>query len=188
MNTTLSFEMLLKIGAFLVSIVLLLKGILEYKKAQNWKKSEFVSKEIKELLNDFEIKRALVLLDWNANNLSLADNEIENLKYFYFTDELIYNSLKTHRELSNFSDKEVVIKKIFDNFFDRIGWFDIYIQTGLIETKDIKPYLIYWINIIADETNERKDNDLREQMWRYIKEYNYIDFISICKKFGFHIR
>jgi hypothetical protein len=103
-------ELGLKIGAFVISLSLLIKGIYEYTKAQKWKKAEFVSKEIKEFYNDFDIKRAMILLDWNSNELDLKTNEIEGENKFYFNDDLIVSALQTHKDSPAFSDKEVVIK------------------------------------------------------------------------------
>lgn len=181
----LDLELGLKIGAFLISLSLLIKGIYEYTKAQKWEKAEFTSKEIKEFYNDFEIKRALILLDWNSNELDLKKNEIEGKNKFPFTDELIVSALKTHRDSPAFSDEEVIIKGIFDYLLDRLTMFDNYIETGLISVNDIKPYLIYWIKILADKQNDRKSTEVRSQIWKYIDEYGYDRIRSFCIKFGF---
>ena len=178
-------ELGLKIGAFVIALSLLIKGICEYTKAQKWKKAEFVSKEIKEFYNDFEIKRAMILLDWNSNELDLRVNEIEGENKFYFTDDLIISALQTHKDSPAFSDEEVVIKYVFDCLFDRLTMFDNYIETGLISIKDIKPYLIYWIKILADNQNDRKPKDVRSQIWKYIDEYGYDKIRAFCNKFGF---
>jgi len=176
----------LKIGAFAISILLLIKGIYEYTKSQKWKKAEFVSKEVKEFYNDFDIKRALILLDWNSNELDLKPNEIEGSVKFYFTDKLILSSLQTHRESSGFSNEEVVIKNVFDSLFDKLTMFNNYIETGLIKIKDIKPYLIYYIQILADTKNDRKSEKVRIQIWKYINEYGYDKVKAFCNKFGFN--
>lgn len=178
-------ELGLKIGALVISLLLLIKGIYEYTKAQKWKKAEFVSKEIKEFYNDFDIKRAMILLDWNSNELDLKTNEIEGEKKFYFNDDLIVSALQTHKDSPSFSDKEVVIKGVFDSLFDRLTMFDNYIETGLIRTNDIKPYLIYWIRILADSQNDRKSKEVRSQIWKYIDEYGYDRIRTFCNKFGF---
>jgi hypothetical protein len=63
--------------------------------------------------------------------------------------------------------------------------FDSYIETGLIRTKDIKPYLIYWIRILADSQNDRKSKEVQSQIWKYIDEYGYDRIRTFCNKFGF---
>ena len=178
-------EFWIKVGAFIISLILLVKGIYEYSKAQKWKKAEFISKEIKDFLSDLDIKRALIMLDWNSNELDLKTNEIPGKSKLYFDDNLIISALQTHLQSPVFSDEEAVIKGIFDIFLDRLTMFDIYIETGLIRTKDIKPYLIYWIQIIADKQNNRKSTDVKDQIWKYIDEYGYERIRLFCNRFGF---
>ncbi len=178
-------ELTLKVGAFIVSFLLLLKGVYEYAKAQKWKKAEFVSKEIKEFFNDFNIKRALILLDWNVNDLALAEGEIKNKNSIQFTDKLILSAMTTHRQSPTFAEEEVLVKNLFDALFDRLIMFHNYIKSGLIETKDIKPYIDYYISILADDNNDRKPEDVRNQIWKYIDEYGYDDLREFCRKFGY---
>lgn len=178
-------ELVLKIGGFVITVLLFIKGVYEYTKAQKWKKAEFVSKEMKEFNNDFDMKRAMALLDWNSNEIELKNNELGSKNQLSFTDELIISSLQTHKERSQFKDEEVVIKGIFDAFFDRLILFDNYIETGLIQAKDIQPYLVYWIAILADAQNNRKSKEVRTQIWKYMDEYGYSQLRSFCAKFGF---
>ncbi len=179
-------ELVLKIGAFVITVLLFIKGIYEYTKAQKWKKAEFVSKEIKEFNSDFDMKRAMILLDWTANELELKVNELGAKNKLSFTDELIVSSLQTHKERDRFSEEEVVIKCVFDAFFDRLILFDHYLEAGLIQAKDIKPYLNYWIAILADPQNNRKSKEVRTQIWEYMDEYGYGRLRLFCAKFGYH--
>lgn len=176
------WELCFKIAALVISLAVFIKGIYEYTKAQRWKKAEFVSKEIKEFFNDFEIKRALVLLDWNSNDLELKPSEMAGRSKIHFTDNLIESALHTHKQVPTFTDEEVIIKAIFDTFFERLTMFYNYIETKLIEAKDIKPYLIYWINILADDNNDRKPQNVRKQIWIYIEEYGYSRIRSFCDR------
>lgn len=175
----------LQIGAFSITFLLFIKGVYEYTKAQQWKKAEFVASEIKAFYSDFDIKRALMMLDWNSNELDLKPNEMEGKQKLHFDDVLITSALHTHKVRPAFSAEEVLIKGVFDTFFDRLIMFDNYIETGLIATKDIKPYLIYWIKILADNQNHRKSNAVRTQIWLYIDEYGFNRVRDFCSRFGF---
>ena len=95
------------------------------------------------------------------------------------------SSLRTHDETPAFKDEEVIIKGLFDNLFDKLGFFNNYIKTGLIKINDIKPYLIYWIEIIADEKNNRKSYQFRNQLFKYLRKYKYENIFELCEKFGF---
>lgn len=179
-------EVLIQLIAVLISAFIVLKGIKEYKEAQRWKKLEFVSKEIKEFFNDAEIKRALQMLDWNACSVPLNIGEIGIETKFTCTDDKIQNALRTHDQTSRFTPEEVVIKKIFDNFLDKLTMFENYIETGLINAKDIQPYLQYWINILANQNNKRKKKELRDQIWEYIDKYDYDKVRTLCYRKEFN--
>lgn len=182
MGCALDLDLTIKAVAVLVSSFVLIKGICEYKKAQQWKKLEFVSKEMKDFFNDFNTKRALILLDWNSNTLQTLKNEVENKEEFYFDDDIILKALKTHKEINAFTDEEVVIKKLFDDLFDKISTFESYIQTGLINTEDVLPYLNYYINILANPKNERKSKEVRDKIWAYVAEYEYVNVRNFCHR------
>jgi hypothetical protein len=182
---SIDLELGIKIGAFIISLLILIKGIYEYTIAQKWKKAEFLSKEIKEFFNDFEIKRALILLDWNENEIPLKPNEMEGKTILKIDDNLIISSLFTHKQREKSEKENILLKGIFDVFFDRLNMFENYIEAGLIKTKDLKPYLIYWINILADPMNERKKKEVRAQIWKYIDEYGYHELRKLCRRFGF---
>jgi hypothetical protein len=180
------FTLIVQIGGFFIACITLWKGIYEYSKAQTWKKSEFVSKEIKEFQNDFDIKRAFILLDWNYNEIQLKENEIDGINKIEFDDALIFLAMVTHKQEGYSSTEEIkVIKFVFDAFFDRLVLFNNYIKTGLIKVDDIKPYLIYWISILADYNNDRKEKKVRDQIWKYIDEYEYVGVRELCNRFGF---
>lgn len=174
--------------AMTISVIALIKGVYEYAKAQKWKKAEFVAKEIKEFLNDFDVKRAFLLLDWNAYECELLPKEIEGQTKLKFNDELVFNALRTHIETDRFTKEEVVVKLIFDRFFDKLSVFNQYIESGLIKPEDIRPYLVYWIQLIADKNNKRKSAEVREQIWQFIVTYGFQDVIDLCGKFGYTIK
>lgn len=118
LSLNITIENLIQIALLLISIIALIKGLYEYSKAQKWKKAEFVSKEMKEFLNDYDVKRAFTLLDWSYSDIPLKENEIDNkTKKLWFDQKLILNSLKTHYEVPNgeFTLEESTIKLIFDS-------------------------------------------------------------------------
>ena len=184
-----NLESSLTIGALAVSASTIMIGIYQYIKAQKWKKAEFVSKEIKEFYNDFDIKRAFVLLDWNANELVLKENEIDEKHKIHFTDDLIFSSLSASEEkgydLAGFCKEEVVIRSIFDSLFGWLIMFNSYIETKLVSAEDLKPYLIYWIQILADTNSNKKPEKVRAQIWKYIDTNGYNILREFCSKFGF---
>lgn len=180
-------ELILKIGLFAISIFTLLKGIYEYSKAQKWKKAEFVAKEIKDFNADFDIMRALTLLDWKFSEIPLRENEIENKKMLHFEEELLINALKIPPSglILEFTNEEALIRKIFDVLFDRLLMYEHYIKTGLIKIDDIKLYLEYWISILANSENSMKSLTFKIQLYDYLKQYGYSELFTFYKRFGY---
>jgi hypothetical protein len=178
-------KMTLDLVTVIISLSLLLKGIIEYTKAQKWKQAEFVSREVKEFHNDFDVKRALIMLDWNRRAIDLHPGEIEGKTKLIVDDELIKSALMTHWDRQVSSVEQALIKKIFDTFFDRLTIFNNYITLKLISAEDIKPYLVYWITILAEDSSPRKTKEVRAQIWDYIRAYGYTDVEELCKMLGF---
>lgn len=187
LDYTITLSDVLKISG---AIIAFLVAFSQYKKSQKWKRAEFVYQLFKNFKDDLNVKRAMRMLDWNRIDIPLFENEIMNKKSFWFEDDLFYNALQYHLEMdteSGFSDEETVIRFIMDDFFEKLGMFNSYINKGLISKEDIESYLIYWISIIGDTNNMNKSEKIRKQLWHYIIKYGYDDVVNICKIFGYKI-
>lgn len=146
----------------LLGIFSFIKAIIEYRKTQLWKESEFLSKEVKEFFSDERVKVVLTLLDWNARKIMINEHEVK------VNDDYMIEALKTHNQKSRFSIEEAHIRDLFDNFFDKLAYFNIHCKNGLVSEKKIFNYFDYYFNILT--TTERKD-------WKFIKTIdNYIDY------------
>lgn len=91
----------------IIVVLTFLKITFEYVKGLKWKKSEFLSKEIKEFFNDKNVKNVCSLLDWNARKI-----EIEG-ELVLITDEIIYNALQTHNNKNKFTETESKLRDMF---------------------------------------------------------------------------
>ncbi len=148
-----------------VIILTFVKVVYEYIKGLNWKKSEFLSKEIKEFLNDSKVKTVCQLLDWNSRKIEIGDKKI------VVSDDYLIEALKTHSEKSAFTIEEAYIRDLFDNFFDKVGFFNIYIKNGLVEEKQVLDYLSYYFDIIS--IKGRKPERLVQAFKKYIEYYEF---------------
>jgi hypothetical protein len=144
-------ELTVKVFTLLVSTILAIKAIIEYQKSQKWKKNEFLAKEMKEFFADKDVKRALLIIDWNRTDLPLYENEIpENKKRtILFTDDHLENSLAAGSNME-FTEEETIIRRTVDRFLEELSMFQIYVDNKLVTTKDLKPYLDYWMSRIGD--------------------------------------
>jgi hypothetical protein len=174
-----------KILPFIASIIGFLtfsKAIIEYMKAQKWKRMEFVANQIKEFNNDIDVKKAMQMLDYTNREVELGGVEVT------ISNQMLESSLFPDSRGKNgdgFTHDEAHIRDIFDHFFDKLSVFNQYINSGLINLEDVSPYLIYWITILGKKDNERKPIVLIDNIWKYWKAFNYVDMISLMGKFGY---
>ena len=52
-------------------LIAFLAGLTQYRRAQRWKRAEFVAGEMKEFKADPWVRNALLLLDWNERAIDL---------------------------------------------------------------------------------------------------------------------
>jgi len=182
---TISFAEVLKIlGAALAFGF----GFYQYVRGQNWKRAEFIISLIKDFKDNFNVKRAFLILDWNATFIPLAENEIPNQTQFHFSDKILNGALRNHFDMKvgeSFTPEEAQIRLILDDFLERLGQFNQFIENKIIKTRDIEIYLGYWIDIIGNEKNLSKTPEVRAQLWQYLKTYKYYDVIELCKRFNY---
>ena len=172
----------------LSGLATLMKAILEYQKAQKWKKVEFVAKEMKEFFSDYSVKRALTLLDWNARIIYVKDELGKGIESVYIDDDILMQSWRHHSELPDgkFTKVEALVRDIFDDFLSKLGTFNHYLKTDLVEKEDLKPYLIYWIDMIGKKG--RKNEAVLSALWNFIDQYGYTDVQELCDKYGYNIK
>ena len=184
-----NIDQTIKILTVLLAFVLAIKAIIEYKKTQRWKKNEFLAREIKEFLADRDVKKVLLILDWKRIDLPLYDNEIpeNSTRLIFYIDEVhLENSLSTEPN-SEFTDEETIIRKSIDEFLVKLSMFQNYVDNKLITTNDLKPYLEYWINMIGDRSKSQKNPIYIENLWKFIKKYEYSQVIKLLKSFDHNI-
>ena len=177
-----NIESYVKIIGGLTALILFIIGLFRYNKDQNWKRKEFVSREIKELLDNKTIKNCLLMLDWDSRYIELYPNHtIYEKRYSVIGRVEVTSALIPHGKFkSEYTRDESVIRDSFDFFLDNLSRFDQFIQSGLISPKDIEPYLKYWIDTISDGLPE----PLKSTFHHYIISYEYKDVIKLFQRFG----
>jgi len=186
---SLDVDLTIKALTLIVATIVAIKAIVEYRKTQKWKKNEFLAKEIKDFFSHKDVKKALLILDWNRIDIPLYDNEIPSNKTrsFLFVDEThLENSLATNPN-SEFTDEETIIRKSFDEFLVKLSMFQNYIDNELIKIKDLKPYLEYWMKLLGDKNNSRKNPIYSEKYWNFINHFEYRQVKKLLKNFGYDI-
>lgn len=159
----------------IIAILSFIKAIVEYKKTQLWKESEFLSKEAKDFFSDDDIKTVLTLLDWNARKIMINEKEVR------IDDSFMLEALKTHNKKSKFTIEEAYIRDLFDNFFDKLSYFNIHCKNGLVSEEKVFNYFEYYFNILT--TTERKNQEFLKTIDSYIDYYDYKNVRELLDKY-----
>ena len=183
----------------------------QYKRSEEWKRGDFIAKEIKDFESNLSIRNSLLMIDWGMRpiNLFLKQNPDEN-NYVIVTREDQWRALLPHQikgdfpsisnnstdinfsnkaTVGNFSFIETRIRDSYDDFFVNLTRFSNFIEVGLIVPSEIKPYLEYWINSIAVAKNDyREDIPWKYVLIAYINFYDYSKVISIFERLGKNIK
>lgn len=160
----------------LVAILAFIKGIMEYVRSQKWKKSELLSKEVKEFFNNEDIKIVLTMLDYNRRRIIINDEVIK------FNDILLQCSLITHNKKGIFEIKEAMIRDKFDVFFDKISFFENYISSGLVDEEECLEYLSYYLRILTKPGSKSKE--IIEMFNQYLIYYRYDNVIKLLDRYN----
>lgn len=160
------FQLFKNIG-YIVVILTFIKAVYEYVMAMRWKKAEYLSKEVKDFFSDPNIKIVCTLLDYNIRKIEVDGNKIT------VTDELLKSALQTNDKKQSFTSEEARLRDMFDSFFDKLSNFNVLIRNGLVEKKQVRNYLSYYLGIIS--IPGRKPKDLVEIFHQYIDYYDFND-------------
>ena len=159
----------------ILGIIPFLKAIWEYIRDLKWKKSEFLAKEIKEFQNDENVRIVFQLLDWNKRKIKIKSGE------FTIGDYDLVSALQTHDIKSKYTVQEAELRDIFDDFFDKLSTFNIYIKNDLISEKELYSYIGYYVNIL--DSKSRKPKPLIDTFKKYITFYQFDNISELIENF-----
>lgn len=152
-----------------------LKAIWEYLRDIKWKKSEYLAKEVKEFQNDENVRIVFQLLDWNKRKITLKSGPLT------VGDYDLVSALQTHDLKNRFTVQEAELRDIFDDFFDKLSTFNIYIKNGLISEHELYLYIGYYVKILT--SSSKKPKLLIETFRKYIKYYEFQNVSELIDRF-----
>ena len=150
-------------------------GLFQYRKAQQWKRAEWVAQEMKAFFDQPPVQNALYMIDWGKRRIPLFPLR-ENFedRYVEVTDDIIKDALLEHDQRSRpFSEVEEAIRDAFDCFLDGLEKFESYVGARLVKHSDLQPYLAYWCHNIATAKDGDPKVDRLVQLRKYMARYGY---------------
>ena len=205
-------KIVISILGFGGTIIAIAFGLRQYKRSEQWKRGEFVAKEIKEFESNPAVRNAMLLIDWGTRkiNLHLVSNPTET-DYVRITREEQWRALMPHtiklaypspsynndigmnerdEPKRRFTTTEAKIRDTYDAFLDYLERFANFIQSGLVSADEFKPYLRYWIDSIAgieDIDKDESDAEWKCALLAYINFYRYSGVKFLFKSYGWDI-
>lgn len=182
-------------------------GLYQYRRAQQWKRTEFVAKEIKELLQDRRATAALAMIDWASRDIRLhATLDPRDGRVTRVTRDMQCLALRPHSikegsanaaadfevsrdgdQLRSYSEVETLIRDCYDALLDRYDRLGSCLDRSLLRVGDLSPYIGYYLDDIAKPTK-----DPAEAMWcvaflTYVHFYKFLGVRSLFEAFHHNI-
>lgn len=155
-------EIVLIVGGLLTAY----KLITEMKQARiqkhmdlRWKQANAAREMLKEMLASPLVNDATIMLDWSGREFAVTPTQKATITF-----EEVQNALRTDNLI--FTAKEVYIRDCADAFLFHVELIEQAIRNELIEFKDIKFPMEYYIAAL-------RKNDLYNAYNHFIKEYDY---------------
>jgi hypothetical protein len=189
--------------ASIITVLVLVAGLYQYWRAQQWKRAEFVAGEMQSFFSLRDVRKAMLMIDWGRRNVNLLDIESTDPKAWpLVTRRLQSDALLPHplrkkgstveseavdSDLAGFSILEVAIRDAFDAFLDGLERFASHVESGLLAPPDLDPYLGYWIDDIARPTKDKLDGEWTCSLLAYIAYYRYTGVQALFREFDHDI-
>jgi hypothetical protein len=171
------------IGGF-ITIYGLIKGYIEYRNAQKWKRLEFLAQEMKDFFSNPCTQRMMKVLDYRNGELFVLPTESDDLKKISFDQDILLSGFSIGKTVNELTAEDRILRAIIDGFLDNLCNYNRYIETGLITKDDLWHYLKYWLNILGNPESGKRSKTVMKQIWAYIDHFNYTDVRDLIQKFG----
>lgn len=177
--TQLAAEDQLKAMALVGATLAFLIGLLQYRKAQTWKRNEWLAQEMESFFDDPRVAAALRMIDYGERRIELYPSRRKEAERFLLLRDddvakaLEHHSVRYHRDDRGFTDDEATIRDTFDHLLGRLERIQSFVQSGLLTYRDIRPYLSYWATNVINATADDPTVDRIVQLRRFITGYGY---------------
>ncbi len=186
-------QLVVSMLGFAGAIAAFIFALMQYRRAEQWKRVEFIANEIKDFESDAVVQNALLMIDWGKRriNLFLVANAT-NDDLVTITREMQWKALLPHtvkraspeydtspdsggegKGSTKFTFVEARIRDTYDVLLTRLDRFANFIEAGVITAEELGPYIRYWIDAMTTNENPAEDAAWRSTLLTYINFYNY---------------
>ena len=164
------------------------KGIKELQRAQKWKKAEFLGNEYKSFINNDYIQKAFSILDGFLLNIPFTNKDGEAAVICYTKDKLkkALTNIHANKQKNRTYEPDAEstnIRLYIDKFLFRLGAFQAHIESELIDKDSLKPYILYWLNLMTDMEDDTIDIQTKQVIFKYIIDNKLYSLIKLFRNY-----
>jgi hypothetical protein len=200
-------EALTLLGAAIAFVI----GLLQYSRAQQWKRAEFLANEMKDLFGNVGCVNALTMIDWASREIPLAAvRDLANRTTIAITYREQSEALRPHTlepaptdststtskaettgksspsidGEGKFSPNEVLIRDCYDALLDRFDRLGSYVSRSLISPEDLRTYIGYYVTVITEAANNPDEGIWGVSLLTYVIFYHFDGVVTLFQSFG----
>jgi len=160
----------------------------QYTVSQKWKKAEFLASEYKNFIGNDYVQKAFAMLDGFKINIPYTDSD-GSAKFICFDKmklKIALTNIHIDKATNRFyaeDSESTYIRLCIDKFLFKLGVMQVHIDSKLIKSKMLKPYVIYWLDLLTNKSDDTIDNDSKELIHQYIKDNKIVSLIKLFATF-----
>lgn len=160
----------------------------QYTVSQKWKKAEFLASEYKNFISNDYVQKAFAMLDGFKINVPYTDTS-GSAKFICFDKTKLKTALTnihTDKAKNRFyaeDPESTYIRLCIDKFLFKLGVMQVHIDSKLIKPEMLEPYVIYWLDLLTNKTDDTIDNDSKGLIHQYIKDNKIVSLIKLFNTF-----
>jgi len=183
-------------------------GVFQYSRQQKWRHIEFLRQAIREFEQDQEIHNALKILDFEEYRDYQLSQPSGARSSFHVTDDLLCKALASHDQRALVKQQidesqangsldpavlhtyqiETTLRDWFNKMLNGLEHFGYFIESGFFTTKELEPWLSYWIKLIADPVYRRPGSSkVYDALYSYIHHSGFLGVQKLFERFGYRI-
>jgi hypothetical protein len=151
---------------------------------QKWRRVQHAQSLVEKFLEKRNTIKAFEILDTIGDVECTSKYDAKKKETIDITDEFLIGALSTFDQKKENDESEIVIRDIFDDFFDDLSTFQGHIESGLIKLQDIRPYLEYWMGELGGHGRVRS-TDFADQVARYLNYFGFERTLTLARSMGY---
>ncbi|MBE9179894.1 lipase family protein [Oculatella sp. LEGE 06141] len=153
---------------------------------------------------DHEIQHAGELITFRVNNELLCRALATHAQRKIYQEQIEKKKVEIEQKTkTNGSDDEIAkhyqaalkqyqieteLRDWFNKMLNGLEHFGYFVESGMFTANEMRPWMIYWIRLIADRQYKRQDaSKFYDQLYTYIHAYGFSGVIRLFESFGYRI-